>query len=96
MRLLFAHRTLMTKEAHTMPIMKPPHRLREGSFARVKNENDETRPTKPTKGNFEIGAGPAPGSPVKGHYISAIIDAKTFSGYEGGLSRQEPAVRLAA
>lgn len=49
-----------------------------------------------TKGNFEIGAGPAPGSPVKGHYVSAIIDAKTFSGYEGGLSRQGPAVRLAS
>ena len=49
-----------------------------------------------TKGNFEIGAGPAPGSPVKGHYVPAIIDAKTFSGYEGGLSRQGPAVRLAS
>jgi hypothetical protein len=24
----------------------------------------------------------------KPHYVSVIIDAKTFSGYEGGLSRQ--------
>jgi hypothetical protein len=49
-----------------------------------------------TKGNFEIGAGAAPGFPGKGHYIVAIIDAKTFSAYEGGVSRQGPAVPLAS
>jgi hypothetical protein len=48
------------------------------------------------KGNFETGAGPAPGSPRTGHYLSAIIDAKTFSAYEGGLSRPGPAVPLAS
>jgi hypothetical protein len=47
------------------------------------------------KGNFEIEAGPAPGSPVKGHYLSAIIDAQTFSAYESGLSVQGPSVPLA-
>jgi hypothetical protein len=48
------------------------------------------------KGDFEIGAGPASSSPVTGHYASAIIDAKTFSAYEGGLCGQGPTVPLAS
>ena len=46
-----------------------------------------------TKGNFTIHAGPA-GAAVTGQYLSAIVDAKTFDGYEDGLSTQAPSVPL--